>query len=54
MSAAEVDVGWRKVSEALMVSAVVVVLDGGRDGLLECPRQDTSFVVSPIRDHAFS
>ena len=31
LAASEVDVGWGKIVEALVVSAMVVVLDEGRD-----------------------
>ena len=40
LTAAEVDIGGGQVAEALVVAAVVVVLDEGCDGGLELARQE--------------
>jgi hypothetical protein len=42
-AAAEVDVGGREVTEALVVAAVVVVIDEGGDLPLEVSRQEVVF-----------
>lgn len=39
MAAAEVDIGRGEIAEALVVSAVIVVLDEGVDGVLESTGQ---------------
>jgi hypothetical protein len=36
LSSAEVDVGWREIVQALVIAAMIVVIDEGVDG----PRED--------------
>ena len=43
VAAPEVDIGWCEIADALMVAAMVVMIDEGRDLPLEIARQEVVF-----------
>ena len=43
IAAPEVDIGWCEIADALMVAAMVVMINEGRDLLLEITRQEVVF-----------